>query len=135
MLAIKLKPIGKKHQRSFRIVVAEKKSKLNGRFIEDLGWLNPHSDTFHVENEKAREWISKGAQPTDSVHNVLIRSGAIEGKKIAVHSTKRKKGEAEVKSAETHAPAPTPEVPKAEVPAEGEIKKEGITESTEEKTE
>ncbi len=94
MLAIKFKRIGKKHQASFRIVVAEKRSKLQGRFVEDLGWFNPSSDDFKINNERANYWIKIGAKPTDSVHNLLIRGGAIKAKKIAVHSkAKSKEGE------------------------------------------
>ena len=49
MLAIKLKRIGKKHQPSYRIVVAEKRSKLNGRYVEDLGWLNPGANELNIK--------------------------------------------------------------------------------------
>ena len=50
MLAIKLTGIGKKHQRSFRVVIQEKRSKLGGQSIEDLGWYNPRTNKFEVKN-------------------------------------------------------------------------------------
>lgn len=93
MLSIKLKPIGKKGQISYRIVVAEARSKLKGRFVEDLGWYNPYTNEFKVDEEKTKKWLSSGAQATDSVHNLLVRAGVYPGPKKAVHSTKKKKTE------------------------------------------
>lgn len=90
MLAIKLKPIGKKHQKHFRIVVAEKKSKLVGSAVENLGWLNPHEKTALIDKEKTLEWLRKGAKPTASVTNLLIKKGIIKGKKTAVHHAPQK---------------------------------------------
>ncbi len=106
MLAIKLKRIGKKHQGSFRVVVAEKRSKMVGRFTDDLGWWNPRTDKFDVVKERALEWIKKGAQPTPTVHNLLITAGILSGKKIPVHHQPKK-------SAEVAAPA----APAAAAPA------------------
>lgn len=73
MLAIKLRRIGKKHQAAYRIVVAEKRSKLQGRYVEDLGWFNPHTDAISVNRERADYWIKNGAQPTERVRNLLKR--------------------------------------------------------------
>src|SRR3989344_5071524 len=95
MLAIKLKPIGKKHQKHFQLVVAEKKSKLIGRVVENLGWINPHEKTSSIEKERALEWIKKGAQPTASARNFLIKKGIVRGKKIAVHAKSKKEEVAE----------------------------------------
>ena len=89
MLAIKLKRIGKKHQPSFRIVVAEKRSKLNGRYVEDLGWLNSGSDELNIEKDRVEHWLKVGAQPTDTVHNLLVKSGVIDGPKRPKHRTKK----------------------------------------------
>ena len=104
MLAIKFKRIGKKHQASFRVVVLEKRTKLNGRFLEDLGWLNPHTDKFELEKKRAAHWLKMGAQPTDSIHNLFVKAGIISAKKIAVHK-KSKKVVEEVKPAVAAAPA------------------------------
>ena len=57
MLAIKFKRVGKKKQASFRVVIAEKRSKLTGRFIEDIGWFNPHTDEFNLKNERVKFWM------------------------------------------------------------------------------
>ncbi len=95
MLAIKLKRVGKKHQTTFRVIVAERRSKLDGRFIEDLGWVNPHTDTFEIKKDLVKKWISQGAQPTNTVHNLLVKAGAINAPKIAVHKKSKKTKTAE----------------------------------------
>ncbi len=107
MLAIKLKRIGKKHQPSFRIIVIEKRHKIFGRFIEDLGWMDPKAHAAEINKERALYWVGVGAEPTDTVHNLLIKEGVLEGKKIPVHN-KPKKGEGNASAA----PA-APEAPKA----------------------
>jgi len=113
MLAIKFKRVGKKHQASFRVVVTEKRTKLDGRYVDDLGWMNPHTDTFDVKKEKAEHWISVGAQPTPSVHNLLVKAGVVTGAKIPVHARSKKQVTEEAAPA---APAPSPAAPAAETP-------------------
>lgn len=71
MLKIKLKPTGKIHQRSFRIVVAEKRSKYNGNYVEDLGFYTPQSNTVNIDQEKLAKWLKNGAQPTLGVDKLL----------------------------------------------------------------
>ncbi|MFH1346739.1 MAG: 30S ribosomal protein S16 [Spirochaetota bacterium] len=125
MLAIKLKKIGKKNQPSFRLVVSEKRSKVTGRYVEDLGWLNPKSKEFKVNAERANYWIKSGAQPTDTVHNLLVKSGVIKGPKIAVHAKSKK---VPVEQA--------PAQPIAEIVASAEeAPAENVEETKEEKTE
>ncbi len=93
MLAIKLKRVGKKHQPAFRVIVTEKRHKVFGRFVEDLGWFNPKIDEASVNKERASYWIKVGAQPTDTVHNLFVREGILNGKKIPVHKKPKKKEE------------------------------------------
>jgi small subunit ribosomal protein S16 len=88
MLAIKLNRIGKKHQPTFRIVVAEKRSKMGGNYVEDLGFWNPRDKTHSVNKDRAIYWISVGAQPTDTVHNILVKDQIIKGKKRSSHDIK-----------------------------------------------
>lgn len=90
MLAIKFKKIGKKHQPSFRIVVAEKRAKIGGRYIEDLGWLNPKSKESDIRKERTAYWLKMGAQPTDTVYNLFVKNNIIKGKKRAVHAKVKK---------------------------------------------
>lgn len=88
MLAIKLKRVGKKKQASFRLVVMPKKSKLQGKFIEDLGWYNPHTDKTNLNQERINYWLSVGAKPTDIVYNILVSGKVVDSKKVAVHKAK-----------------------------------------------
>ena len=88
MLAIKLQRIGKKHQPSYRVVVAEKRSKLDSPPVEDLGSYNPDSKNLHVKKDRAHYWIQAGAQPTVTVHNLLVKSGIVEGKPVAIKMPK-----------------------------------------------
>lgn len=109
MLAIKFKRIGKKGQASFRVVVIEKRSKVQGRFAEDLGWFDPKTDKAEINGERALYWMKVGAQPTDSVYNILVKRGVIKGKKRSVHNTKSKS--APEAGAESAAAAPAAAAP------------------------
>lgn len=73
MLKIKLQPTGKRHQRFYRVVVAEEKSKLTGKVIDTLGTYNPHDteNTISVDKESYQLWLTKGAQPTDTVRKLI----------------------------------------------------------------
>lgn len=71
MLKIKLFPRGKKHQRSFRIVVAEARSKSNGNFVADLGFFTPQTKTLNIDKEKLNQWIKNGAKLTYGVDRLL----------------------------------------------------------------
>lgn len=71
MLKIKLKPTGKIHQRSFRIVVSPDRSKSNGKFIDDLGFYTPTTKTLQIDKEKMTQWLKNGAQLTTGVDKLL----------------------------------------------------------------
>ncbi len=71
MLKIKLKPTGKIHQRSFRIVVAPDRSKSNGKFIDDLGFYTPTTKTLKIDKDKMTQWLKNGAQLTTGVDKLL----------------------------------------------------------------
>ena len=71
MLKIKLFPKGKKHQRTFRIVVAEARSKSNGKITADLGFVTPQTKTVQVNHEALAKWVKNGAQLTLGVDKVL----------------------------------------------------------------
>ena len=72
------------------MVVAEKKSKLQGRYVDDLGFWNPHSNKFSLNEEKTKKWLKEGVRPTDTAHNLLVKAGIIKGHKIAVHKKSKK---------------------------------------------
>ena len=106
MLAIKLQRIGKKHQPYFRIVVAEKRTKLIAPPVEDLGSYNPFTKAVNVEKERAQYWIKSGAKPTPTAWNLLVKAGAVGGPKVPIKIKKPEKTEA---AAETPAVTAAPE--------------------------
>lgn len=79
MVKIRLKRIGAHKQPSYRIVVADSRCARDGKFIEEIGFFDPLSDPeeIRVDGDKAKEWISKGAQPTERVKNLLKKSGVL----------------------------------------------------------
>lgn len=89
MLKIRLSRRGKKNRAFFRIVVAEHTSPVKGKFIEVLGFLNPHTKEKKIDAERITYWIEKGAQCSDSIHNLLVANGIIKGPKRAVKIKKK----------------------------------------------
>ena len=80
MVKIRLKRMGAKKTPFYRIVVADSRYPRDGRFIEQIGTYNPltNPSTIEVDNEKAAKWLGRGAQPTDTVKELLKISGAIK---------------------------------------------------------
>jgi len=74
--------MGAKRQPSYRIVVAESRSPRDGRFIETVGIYNPKTQpmTLRIDEERAKYWLARGAQPTDTVRSLLVRVGAVPGR-------------------------------------------------------
>ena len=70
--------MGAKKNPFYRIVVADSRSPRDGRFIEELGYYNPINKELKLDNDKAAEWVKKGAQPTDTVRALLKKNGAIQ---------------------------------------------------------
>ena len=82
MLKLRLRRMGAKRQPSYRIVVAESRSPRDGRFIETVGIYNPKTEpmTLRVDAERAKYWLERGAQPTDTVRALLVRVGVMPGR-------------------------------------------------------
>lgn len=72
MLRIKLQRIGKKGQPQYRIVVREDRTKQGGRAVAELGYYNPLTKpaTFNLDLPSYQDWLSKGAQPTDTIRKL-----------------------------------------------------------------
>ncbi|MGH2583122.1 MAG: 30S ribosomal protein S16 [Anaerolineales bacterium] len=77
MVRIRLRQVGGRNQASFRIVAADKESPRNGRFIEILGYYNPRTQpaTIQLKEDRIYQWMSKGAQPSDSAAAVFKTAG------------------------------------------------------------
>jgi small subunit ribosomal protein S16 len=74
---IRLARVGSKKNPIYRIVVADARSPRDGKFIEIVGQYNPQTDpsTINLDEERVRDWIGKGAQPSDSVKRLLKAKG------------------------------------------------------------
>lgn len=76
---IRLRRMGAKKRPFYRIVVADSRSPRDGRVIEEIGYYNPISQPadIKVDADKARAWLSNGAQPSDTVKSILKNQGII----------------------------------------------------------
>lgn len=76
---IRLARHGKKHQAYYHIVVADGRAPRDGKFIEVIGKYNPNTNpaTIHIDDVKALDWLSKGAQPTDTTKAILSYKGIL----------------------------------------------------------
>lgn len=113
MLAIKLQRIGKKHQPSYRLVVAEARSKMAAPPVEDLGSYNPSTKATTFKKDRVTHWVKMGAQPTVTVHNLLVGQGILTSSKIKVKMPK--------------AVAKAPEEPKAEAVVKAPVEETQVT--------
>src|SRR5690242_16668798 len=80
MVRIRLRRVGLKHQPSYRIIAADKEAPRDGRFLEILGFYNPRTEpsTINIKEDRLFDWMSKGAQPSESVVQLLKSVGALD---------------------------------------------------------
>ncbi|MYH68329.1 MAG: 30S ribosomal protein S16 [Dehalococcoidia bacterium] len=129
MLRIRLRRVGKRGQAYYRVVVADQRFPRDGRFLESLGAYNPHGDppTSDLNGERARHWLSVGAQPSEAAEKVLRRAGILNGAAVT-DAPAAAEAEAETPAeagAEADAPA------EAEAPTEAETSDETPAEESE----
>ncbi len=102
MLSIRLSRVGKKKQPSYRLVVCEKSKDPWGTVVETMGTFNPltQPSTIKFDLERIKYWLSKGAQPTDTVWNLFVDMKLVEGaKRLKVKISKVRKAKLAKKSA------------------------------------
>ena len=142
MLRIRLRRVGKKKQPMYRIVVADSRSPRDGAFVESLGYYQPLDDpsTIVLDQERARHWLERGAQPSDRVAKLLAVQGIADlppklvarmqlGKQRAKETAAEK---AKAKATEAPAAVATAEpAAEAEAPAEPEPAAEASEEPSE----
>src|SRR5699024_8416156 len=77
---IRLKRVGAKKTPFYRVVVADSRAPRDGRSIEQIGTFNPLQDpaVVKIDEEKALDWMSKGAQPSDTVRNLFSEQGIMK---------------------------------------------------------
>ena len=122
MLIIRLQRVGRVHEPSFRIVLTDSKfGPKSGKSVEVLGSYDARKGkgANHVDGEKVKYWISKGAQVSDTVHNYLVSEKILTGKKINVLPKNKiiNAKKAKEDAAKAEAAAKAPKVAPAEVPA------------------
>jgi len=80
MVRIRLRRTGLKGQPSYRIIAADKEAPRDGRFLEILGFYNPRTNpsTVEVKEERVFDWMSKGAQPSESVIKIFNTIGLMD---------------------------------------------------------
>ena len=119
---MRLQRVGRKNDPSYRIVVVDKRTgPKSNKNIDILGSYNPKLGQVQIDADKAKDWLTKGVQPSDTVHNILVAQKVIEGKKINALPKKSpivdeeaiKKAEEEAKAKEEKAKA---DVEAAEAP-------------------
>jgi small subunit ribosomal protein S16 len=122
MLIIRLQRVGRVHEPSFRIVLTDSKfGPKSGKSVEVLGSYDARKGkgTNHVDGEKVKYWISKGAQVSDTVHNYLVSEKILTGKKINVLPKNKIINAKKVKedAAKAEAAAKAPKAAPVEAPA------------------
>lgn len=85
MLMMRLQRVGRKNDPSYRIVVTDKRTgPKSDKHVDRLGSYNPKMDHIQLDADKAKEWLAKGVQPSDTVRNLLISQKVLDGKKVNV---------------------------------------------------
>ena len=79
MVKIRLKRVGAKKQPFYRVIVADERSPRGGRFIDEVGYYNPLGNSeIKIDADKAKDWLAKGVQPTETVKALLKKAGITE---------------------------------------------------------
>jgi small subunit ribosomal protein S16 len=145
---MRLMRMGKKKAPSYRVVVVDGRAPRDGRYIEQIGRYDPqqHPSFVEIDNDRATDWLSKGAKPTEAVEKLLNISGALNTMKVRtgqIHTvgasapvtppaprTEIATDEAAASAAETVAEVPP--LPEAETVAEEPALEEDVTEAVSE---
>ena len=137
MLKIRLKRLGAKKAPTYRVIVINSTTKREGRPIEELGYYNPKTKDMKLNKASAEAWISKGAQPTDTVKYLIANCNADgtlnykkkETAKLSKKAQAKKAAEEEAKAAEAAAAAEAAKA-EAEAPAEAPAEEAAPAEET-----
>jgi small subunit ribosomal protein S16 len=121
MVRIRLRRVGLKRQASYRIVVTDKRSPRDGRYIEIIGFYNPRTqpETVEYQEERALHWLSVGASPTEAVEKFFQRNGTYD-RLARLH--KGESMEVLVAEADAATAAAPPISPKTKYPAPAQSK-------------
>ncbi len=83
MLKIRLKRTGRSKQPHYRVVVIESSSPRDGKSVEEIGYYNPRTNptTFEIDKDAAADWLSKGAQPSETIAQYFVKLGLLKSLK------------------------------------------------------
>ena len=138
---MRLQRVGRKNDPAYRIVVTDKRTGVGSdKHVDRLGSYNPKLNHIQLDAEKAKDWLSKGVQPSGTMHNILVSQKVIDAKKINVLPRKspivdeeaikkaaeeaEAKAAADKKAAEDAKAAEAEAAKEAETPAEDDVKVE-----------
>ena len=114
MLIIRLQRVGKLKKPTYRLIISEKSRSTCGTYLESLGSFNPHDKEkgLVLKTDRIKYWLEKGAQVSNTVHNILLKQGLAKGEKrksVSITNARRKKMEEKAKAnaKETAPAAPT----------------------------
>lgn len=90
---MRLTRMGDKKSPFYRVIIADSKAPRDGKFIDIVGTYNPldKENEVKLDVEKAKTWISNGAQPTDTVRGILVKAGVLEAKPMPAKTNAKKK--------------------------------------------
>lgn len=133
MLSIRLTRTGKAHTPHYRIIVQEKRSKLGGKAVDYIGHYHPadKDKLLVIDKDKARKWLAAGAQPSDTVTNLLVKDGVLDKSRTVHHFYTPTKKEVVAEAPAAKEEVKEEEVVAEEVPAEeaAEVAKETTSEA------
>jgi small subunit ribosomal protein S16 len=82
---MRLQRVGRKNEPSYRVVIVDKRTgPKSNKNIDQLGFYNPKLGVIEIDGEKAKAWLAKGVQASETVHNMLVTKKVIDAKKINV---------------------------------------------------
>lgn len=99
MLVVRLKRIGKKNKPTYRVVVAENSSAVNGPYVQDLGYYDPHTKNFSIDKDAVTGWFDKGAKPSNTVARLLEKEKVLHKSIVVIKHVKAPKKKVEEKPA------------------------------------
>lgn len=118
---MRLQRIGKRGQAYFRVIVVEHTKKPKGEYLELLGTYNPHEKVLKVKKDRVDYWVSKGAQTSPTVNNLLVNHKIWDKPKVQSWKPKKKLTN---NDQQTTTPPTKTEAPKTEIPKEEAVSME-----------
>lgn len=116
---MRLQRVGRRNDPSFRVVVIDgREGPRSGKAVEQIGHYNPKTKSRDIDVDRAKYWLSVGAQPSGTVHNMLVSAKILDAQKINVLPQKTPVLKEQPEEETASAPAPEPETPADDAPAE-----------------